>query len=151
MTETTFQGLGFDEARFGGLSVGVPGTVRGWETALKRYGTRSLSSLLRPGQQTRRRGLRHRPDVRGPGGGESGGLRRLHLDARALPDARAPEEGSTHRNPDMARTYELIRANPDNFYTGAIARDIAQTVQHPPEAADSNRPHDVHAGTMTTA
>ena len=46
------------EARVGGLSVGVPGTVRGWETALKRYGTRSLRSLLRPGQRLAARGLR---------------------------------------------------------------------------------------------
>jgi len=34
--------LPFDDARFSGLSVGVPGTVAGWATALDRYGTFSL-------------------------------------------------------------------------------------------------------------
>src|SRR5215203_634294 len=47
----------FTEARAGGLSVGVPGTVRGWETALKRYGTRRLSSLLRPAEKIGRKGF----------------------------------------------------------------------------------------------
>src|SRR4051794_25958906 len=49
--------MDFTEARVGGLSVGVPGTVRGWQTALKRYGTRSLRSLLKPGERIARRGF----------------------------------------------------------------------------------------------
>ena len=32
----------FQAARVSGLSVGVPGTVRGWDKALERYGSRSL-------------------------------------------------------------------------------------------------------------
>ena len=47
----------FTEAYVSGLSVGVPGTVRGWETALKRYGTRSLRSSLRPGERIAREGF----------------------------------------------------------------------------------------------
>src|SRR6476661_2062217 len=50
--------LDFTEARVGGLSVGVPGTVRSWQTALRRYGTRSLASLLRPGEKIARKGFR---------------------------------------------------------------------------------------------
>src|ERR687894_711779 len=38
----------FDDLRYSGLSAGVPGTVAGWERALRRYGTRSLGQLLRP-------------------------------------------------------------------------------------------------------
>ena len=62
MTETSFLAsdgtpLPFDEARVGGLNVGVPGTVSGWETALNRYGTRQLSSLLRPAERIARRGF----------------------------------------------------------------------------------------------
>ena len=49
--------LPFEQARQSGLSVGVPGTVAGWEKALKRYGTRSLRSLLRPGQRIAREGF----------------------------------------------------------------------------------------------
>src|SRR4051812_15003924 len=46
-----------EDPRVGGLSVGVPGTVRGWQLALKRYGTRSLASLLRPGERIARDGF----------------------------------------------------------------------------------------------
>src|SRR5689334_21189467 len=41
--------LAFQDARLSGLSTGVPGTVRGWELALRDYGTWSLGRALRPG------------------------------------------------------------------------------------------------------
>src|SRR5688572_12781134 len=40
--------LPFNDARYSGLSVGVPGTVRGWKEALRRFGTRPLGTLLVP-------------------------------------------------------------------------------------------------------
>src|SRR3954470_14137693 len=46
-----------EDPRVGGLSVGVPGTLRGWQVALRRYGTRSLTSLLRPAERIARRGF----------------------------------------------------------------------------------------------
>ena len=51
--------------------------------------------------------------------------------------------GSTHTNPDMADTYARIAQDPDRFYRGAIARDIAETVQHPPTLT---RPRSAPAG-----
>ena len=97
-----------------GLSVGVPGTVRGWEKALKRYGTRSLRSLLRPGERIAREGFVVDQTFDGQVKRQRGRLRRLHLDARDLPDARqtAGRVASTHRNPDMADTYERIARRP---------------------------------------
>src|SRR5262247_3828553 len=41
--------LPFNSARYSGLSAGVPGTVRGWDTALSRYGTVSLADALQAG------------------------------------------------------------------------------------------------------
>ena len=70
--------------------------------------------------------------------------RELYLDGKT-----AKPVGAVQRNPDLARTYERIGDDPDRFYRGGIARDIVQTVQHPPEAADSDRPHEVHPGLMT--
>ena len=55
------------------------------------------------------------------------------------PDGTAPPAGSLHRNPDMADTYRRIGQDPSRFYRGAIARDIARTVQQPPETAESDR------------
>ena len=141
--------LPFEQARVSGLSVGVPGTVAGWEKALNRYGTRSLRSLLRPGERIAREGFV--VDDVFAGQVESNAdvfddftsSRETYLTGAGT----APPAGSVHRNLDMADTYARIRQNPDSFYRGPIARDIAQTVQHPPEAPDSDR--EVAAGEMT--
>ena len=135
-----------------GLSVGVPGTVRGWQPALERYGTRSLAALLRPGGRIARKGfvidqtfsdqIKSNEDIFD----DFAATRDLYLTSTNT----AKQAGEVQQNPDMARTYRLIGADPDRFYHGAIARDIVQTVQHPPRASDSNRPaKTVHAGSMT--
>src|SRR5512132_445151 len=41
--------LAFNEARYSGMSAGIPGTVATWQRALARYGTWSLGRALRPG------------------------------------------------------------------------------------------------------
>jgi gamma-glutamyltranspeptidase/glutathione hydrolase len=141
-----------EDPRVGGLSVGVPGTVRGWQLALQRYGTRSLASLLQPGEQIAREGFvidqtfsdqvadnAHIFD-------DFTATRNLYL----TPAKTAKPAGDVQTNPDLAATYEQIGANPDAFYHGAIAQDIVNTVQHPPTAPDSDRPHPVRPGTMTT-
>jgi gamma-glutamyltranspeptidase/glutathione hydrolase len=141
----------FTEARVSGLSVGVPGTVAGWETALKRYGSRPLRSLLRPGERIAREGFA----IDKTFNGQVNDNKELFDDFTATrnlylaPGDLAKPVGDVQRNPDLADTYERIGDDPDRFYNGAIARDIAQTVQHPPESPDSDRPHEVHPGTMT--
>jgi gamma-glutamyltranspeptidase / glutathione hydrolase len=155
MTDTSFRPSGtdlpFEEARVGGLSVGVPGTLRAWQTAVQRYGTRSLRSLLRPGERIARRGFRIDKTFNQQVSDNAAifddftATRDLYL----TPAKTAKPVGDVQRNPDLAATYEKIAADPGRFYHGAIARDISQTVQHPPLAPDSNRPHPVHPGTMT--
>ena len=141
----------FTEARAGGLSVGVPGTVRGWETALNRYGTKRLSSLLRPAERIGRKGFRI-DETFNQQVTDNANLFDDFTPSRELyltPAQTAKPVGDVQRNPDMAKTYERIGEDPDNFYEGRIARDISQAVQHPPVAADSDRPHPIHAGSMT--
>src|SRR5215216_5209851 len=41
--------LPFDDARFTGMSAGIPGTPATWDLALRRYGTWSLARALQPG------------------------------------------------------------------------------------------------------
>src|SRR3954452_11050453 len=139
-----------DDPRVGGLSVGVPGTVRGWQLALKRYGTRSMKSLLRPAQRIARKGfvidqtfsdqVADNADIFD----DFTATRKLYL----TPDKHAKPPGSIQRNPDLARTYARLARHPNDFYRGAIARDIKRTVRRPPVAPDSNRPHPVRAGSM---
>ena len=49
--------LPFNDARFSGLSVGVPGTVETWDEALERYGTISLAEALAPAIRVARDGF----------------------------------------------------------------------------------------------
>ena len=58
--------LDMNSARYSGLSVGVPGTVRGWSLALRRYGSRPLADMLAAGHRGGPPRLRDRPDVREP-------------------------------------------------------------------------------------
>ena len=154
MTENSFADFDpdteFTEAYVSGLSVGVPGTVAGWEKALKRYGSRSLRSLLRPGRRIAREGF----VVDQTFNGQVESNKEIFDDFTSTRDLYLPGGAPTpvnevQENPDLAETYRRIGNDPDRFYRGGIARDIAQTVQHPPEAPDSDRPHDVHPGLMT--
>jgi gamma-glutamyltranspeptidase/glutathione hydrolase len=141
--------MDFTEARVGGLSVGVPGTVRGWQTALNRYGTRSLTSLLKPGERIARKGFTIDPTFsqqvkdNEPIFNDFPATKALYL----TPAGTAKPAGSVQTNPDLAATYKRIAGDPGRFYSGRLAREISQTVQHPPLRAGSTRP--VHPGTMT--
>jgi gamma-glutamyltranspeptidase/glutathione hydrolase len=144
------QPLGFNDARYSGLSVGVPGTVRGWEQALRRYGTMSVAEALRPAIQVARDGfvvdqtfvdqtqqnLDYFDDVPS--------TQALYLD----PDGTPRDVGTVLRNPDLARTYQRVaHLGAKGFYRGAVADAMVEAVQHPPVAADAN--HTWRPGVMT--
>ena len=104
-----------------GLSVGVPGTVRGWETALKRYGTRSLRSLLRPGERIAREGFVVDQTFAGQVDGQRGRSSttsprraRLYLTPARHRDRRSARSSATRTWP---RPTSASRADPDSFYT----------------------------------
>ena len=133
--------LASNAARYSGLSVGVPGTVRGWARELRAHGTISLAEALAPAIRVARRGfvidatfaaqtqenLDYFDDV--PATAE------LFLD----PDGTPRDVGTVFRNPDLAHTYELIaQRGARAFYRGPIADTIVQTVQSPPVAATAN-------------
>src|SRR5215211_544676 len=123
----------FTEQRVSGLSVGVPGTVAGWQRALKRYGTRGLRRLLRPAIRVADRGF----VVDETFASQTRDNQAIFEDftstrATYLKDGSAPSAGDRHRNPDMADTLRAIaRGGPRAFYRGAIARAIAETVRNP--------------------
>src|SRR5215470_15861574 len=49
--------LSFNDARWSGLSVGVPGTLDTWQTALRKYGTWRLGRALQAGIDVAKRGF----------------------------------------------------------------------------------------------
>nr|WP_221377825.1 gamma-glutamyltransferase [Actinoplanes polyasparticus] len=140
MKETHFidpaDGLPYDfaEARVSGLSVGTPGTLATWESATKKWGTRSLASLLQPAAKVADRGFpvdatfRQQIADNAAPFGQFDSTKALYL-----PGGQPPAVGSIQRNPDLADTYRLIaRQGTDVLYRGAVARDIVRTVQNPP-------------------
>ncbi|SDT79218.1 gamma-glutamyltransferase [Actinoplanes derwentensis] len=128
----------FNEARVSGLSTGVPGTVATWESALNRWGTRSLASALRPAAEVADRGFAVDATFRQQIADIQGAFGRFEsTKALYLPGGAPPAVGTIQRNPDLAATYRLIgRKGTGVFYRGAVADDIVRTVQHPPLAAE---------------
>jgi gamma-glutamyltranspeptidase/glutathione hydrolase len=142
--------LGFDAARYSGLSAGVPGTVDQWDEALDRYGTNSLRKLLQPAIDVARRGFEVDQTFFDQTQGnvdyfdDIPSTAAIYLD----PDGTPRDVGTTLRNPDLARTYERIAEDgPRAFYRGPIARAIAEAAQHPPTGPRNN--HVWRAGLMT--
>ena len=57
-----------------------------------------------------------------------------------LPGGAPPEEGTVLRNPDLARTYELLGQRGTQFlYDGRLAEEIVETVIQPPVVPGSTR------------
>ncbi len=108
-------------------SVGVPGSVAGLVYAEKKYGKLSLEKVIAPAIR-----LAH------------DGFPLAYEDAQDLKDeylAQFPESkrifqrdgnyyqpGELLKQPELARTLERIAKNPDEFYHGAMARELAAAI-----------------------
>ncbi|MBE2221277.1 MAG: gamma-glutamyltransferase [Anaerolineae bacterium] len=115
----------------GALSVTVPGSLRGWEAALTRFGSMGLDSLLArpigyaqdgfPVSQRIARAWHNSTDKL------SG-----HEDSRRvwLQNGRSPQAGARFRNPEFAATLKTIAEQGSApFYQGAIGQQIVDSVQ----------------------
>ncbi|MDX9718896.1 MAG: gamma-glutamyltransferase [Thauera sp.] len=132
-----------------GISVGVPGTVRGWHAALHRYGTMDFAQVLAPAIRVAEDGFEVGPNFHRINTlNEAKFSRFSSTSALYLKDGKALPIGSLHRNPDLARTYrDIARGGVKAFYTGPIAASIVSTVNHPPVRSGVR----VAAGDMTLA
>ena len=134
-----------------GLAVGVPGTLAGWQEALARYGTLSLSEVLQPAIEIAENGFEVTQVFHDQV--ESNRERFAAFTSTSalyLPNGEAPEVGSTFTNPDLAATFRLIADEGVNaFYRGPIGEDLVAAVQNPPTV--ENPPFEVRAQTMTMA
>ena len=110
-------------------AIGVPGSVAGLAYAQKTYGKLPLAQVMAPAIKLAREGYTL-----------------AYEDAEDLQDedlARFPESrrifqrngnyykpGEVFRQPELARTLERIAKNPDDFYHGALARELASSMQN---------------------
>ena len=141
--------ISFSEGVTSGLGVGVPGTLLAWESALERFGTRSLSRLLKPAIKIADDGFVVNP-IFALQISQNASRFQDFTSTRALylPTGSAPAVGSLFHNPDLAKTYRLIaQAGTDALYDGPISGDIVNTVQHPPTVPGITR--NVRPGVMT--
>ncbi len=122
---------------FGSLSVTVPGTVDGWFELHAKFGRLPMKDLLAPAISYARDGFpvteliayywdRNMTRL-GENFDKGDGPIEEFANARAtyLVDGRAPRHGQVFRNPDLARTYQLIaEGGRDAYYRGEIARTV---------------------------
>jgi gamma-glutamyltranspeptidase / glutathione hydrolase len=154
MTPTSFwengTPLSFNDARWSGMSVGVPGTLATWQEALEKYGTITLADALQRGIRVARDGFVvdqtffDQTQQAVPYFDDIPATAALFLD----PDGTPHDVGTVFRNPDLARAYERIaHLGTKGLYRGAIADAIVDTVQHPNPAPTAD--HVWRPGVMT--
>lgn len=115
----------------GGLAVTVPGSLRGWQAALARFGTMGLDTLLQRPIAYARHGFPVSERIAGSWAKSTAKMSH-HPDSRRvwLPNGRAPQPAALFRNPEFATTLQTIAEQGyDAFYLGEIGRQIADCVQ----------------------
>jgi gamma-glutamyltranspeptidase / glutathione hydrolase len=110
-------------------AVGVPGSVKGMVYAEQHFGKLGLKRVMEPAIRLARDGYRL-----------SWGDARYMTNDKYLAqfpdskrifqnDGKGFQQGDLFKQPELARTLERISANPDDFYTGQMAKEIADFVQ----------------------
>jgi gamma-glutamyltranspeptidase/glutathione hydrolase len=108
----------------GAKASGVPGTVAGLAFAEKHYGRLGLAKVMAPAIRLARDGFVLSED-------EARGLHAKLLEQFAEShrifqrDGKFYAAGERFQQPELARTLERIAANPDDFYKGKMAAEIA--------------------------
>ncbi|NUR57614.1 MAG: gamma-glutamyltransferase [Catenulispora sp.] len=134
----TGQPLSFTEAVNSGLSVGTPGTLKTWTTALDKWGSIPLKKALQGGIDIAQDGFVVDPTFNAFTAMNQARFSQIVPTAKLfLPNGAPPAVGSVFKNPDLAKTYKLIaKEGPSVFYHGVLGQEVANTAQHPPTIAN---------------
>jgi gamma-glutamyltranspeptidase / glutathione hydrolase len=125
-----FGALSFEDASTTGISVGVPGTLRGVATALQSWGTLSLAQTIAPAIVLAETGFNINSLLAADIVNTSDRgfvMTNLQPETAAVfrPGGVPLATGALLKQPDLATTLKLIRDNgPDVFYKGAIGTAI---------------------------
>ena len=116
-------------SEYGYKAIGVPGSVAGMVYAEQKYGKLPLRQVMAPAIRLAREGYaltwgeaRDLQDDKYLG--KFAESRRIFQR-----DGNYYQPGEIFRQPDLARTLERIAAKPDDFYHGALARQLAAAMQ----------------------
>ncbi len=117
----------------GSLTVTVPGAVDGWFALHQRFGKLPMDQVLSPAMKYASEGFPVSQLVAEYWGRNFKGFERNARDIEEIANAKAtylvngqaPAQGQIFRNPDLARTYEMLaKGGRDAYYKGAIAKMI---------------------------
>ncbi len=109
-------------------AIGVPGSVAGMVYAEQKYGRLGLAKVMAPAIHLAQAGFALTWEDAEDFKDED--LARFPESHRIFQrDGKYYQPGDTFKQPDLARTLERIAHNPDEFYHGAMARDLAAAVQ----------------------
>ncbi|HXP42267.1 MAG TPA: gamma-glutamyltransferase [Candidatus Acidoferrales bacterium] len=115
-------------SEYGYKAIGVPGSVAGLVYAEQKYGKLTLQKVMAQAIRLAREGYEL-------SWGQARDLHDKYLsqfpESRRIfqRDGNYYRSGEIFRQPDLARTLERIAAKPDDFYHGALARELAAAVQ----------------------
>ena len=117
-----------DMSLVGYKAIGVPGSVAGLAYAQKNYGQLPLAQIMAPAIKLARDGFvlawEDAEDLKDKDLAKFPESRRIFQRNGNLFNA-----GDILKQPELARTLERIAKNPDDFYHGDLAREIATAVQ----------------------
>ncbi len=117
-----------DASMLGYKAAGVPGSVAGLVYAQKHWGKLPLAVLMAPAIALARDGVEVTYDE----------MRNMRdKDLARFPDSyrifqrngNLYKQGDLFKQPELAKTLERIAANPDDFYHGAMARELAAEIR----------------------
>jgi gamma-glutamyltranspeptidase/glutathione hydrolase len=116
-------------SEYGYKAVGVPGSVAGLVDAEKKYGKLTLPQVMAPAIRLAREGFalqwQEARDLR-----EDSHLADYPESRRIFQrNGNYYKQYEIFRQPELARTLERIAKNPDDFYRGAMAHELAAAIQ----------------------
>jgi gamma-glutamyltranspeptidase / glutathione hydrolase len=116
-------------SEYGYKAIGVPGSVAGLVYAQKKYGKLGLRRVMAPAIQLAVNGFeltwQEARDLR-----EDSHLADYPESRRIFQrDGNFYKQYENFRQPELARTLERIAKNPDDFYRGAMAHELAAAIQ----------------------
>jgi gamma-glutamyltranspeptidase/glutathione hydrolase len=129
--------LTFNDLLTTGLSAGVPGIVRGWDEALRRYGTMSFKDVLKYAIYVAEQGFDIDKTFFDQTVRNLDRFKQIESTAKLLltPAGEPLPMGSIFKNPELAGVYNaIVDGGAKAFYEGDIAASIVSTVKSPPLA-----------------
>ncbi len=117
-----------EASEIGYKSIGVPGSVAGMAFAEKKYGKLQLKQVMEPAIKLAADGYALTWDE--AAGFHDSGLAKFAESRRVFQrNGNYYKAGDMFRQTELARTLRRIAENPDDFYKGAMARELAAALQ----------------------